>query len=75
LIILIYVDDLLITSSLNFSIVEIKTALHKWFSMTDMGLLNLFLGLEINQSGSGFTISQPKYAMTNLQTEKKHNSR
>lgn len=51
----------LITCSLAFVITEIKTALHKWFSMTNMGLLNFFPGLEINQSGSRITISQPKY--------------
>eukprot|EP00253_Pinus_taeda_P023541 PITA_23541 len=32
------------------------------FSMTDMGLLNFFLGLEIHHRDSSITISQPKYA-------------
>ena len=63
LIIVLYVDDLLITGSSAFVITKIKIALHKRFSMTDMGLLNFFLGLDINQSDStGITISQPKYA-------------
>eukprot|EP00253_Pinus_taeda_P025750 PITA_25750 len=62
LIIVLYVDDLLITGSSTFVITNIKTALHKRFSMTDMGLLNFFLGLEIHQHDSGITISQPKYA-------------
>eukprot|EP00253_Pinus_taeda_P002436 PITA_02436 len=62
LIIVLYVDDLLITGSSASVITNIKTALHKWFSMTDMGLLNFFLGLEIHQRDSGITISQPKYA-------------
>ena len=56
-----YVDDLLITGSSTSVITEIKTAFHKRFSMTDTGLLNFFLGLEINQSCSGITISQPRY--------------
>eukprot|EP00253_Pinus_taeda_P003537 PITA_03537 len=62
LIIVLYVDDLLITGSSASVITNIKTALHKQFSMTDMGLLNFFLGLEIHQRDSGITISQPKYA-------------
>ena len=62
LIIVLYVDDILITCISTSIIIEIKTALHKQFSMSDIGLLNFFLGLEINQSGSGITISQPKYA-------------
>eukprot|EP00253_Pinus_taeda_P022063 PITA_22063 len=62
LIIVLYVDDLLITVSSTSVITNIKNALHKWFSMTDMGLLNFFLGLEIHQRDSGITISQPKYA-------------
>lgn len=62
LIIVLYVDDLLIMGSSASVITNIKTALHKRFSMTDMGLLNFFLGLEIHQRDSGITISQPKYA-------------
>eukprot|EP00253_Pinus_taeda_P025994 PITA_25994 len=62
LIIVLYVDDLLITGSSTSAITNIKTALHKQFSMTDMGLLHFFLGLEIHQRDSGITISQPKYA-------------
>eukprot|EP00253_Pinus_taeda_P034571 PITA_34571 len=61
-IIVLYVDDLLITGSSASVITNIKTTLHKRFSMTDMGLLNFFLGLEIHQRDSGITISQPKYA-------------
>eukprot|EP00253_Pinus_taeda_P036552 PITA_36552 len=57
-----YVDDLLITGSSASVITNIKTSLHKRFSMTVMGLLNFFLGLEIHQRDSGITISQPKYA-------------
>lgn len=62
LIIVLYVDDLLITGSSASVITNIKIALHKRFSMIDMGLLNFFIGLEIHQSDSRITISQPKYA-------------
>ena len=62
LLIVLYVDDLLITGDSCSIIVETKASLHDTFSVIDMGLLNFFLGLEINQSESGVTVSQSKYA-------------
>lgn len=47
-ILVLYVDDLLITGSSNSPIVAIKYILHDMFSMTDMGPIHFFLGLEIN---------------------------
>ena len=49
LIILLYVDDILITGSTLASIAFIKTALHDAFEMSDLGLLRQFLGLEISK--------------------------
>ena len=43
LIIVLYIDDILITGTSSFVITEIKTALHKLFCITDMGLLNFSL--------------------------------
>ena len=60
--IVLYVDDLLIIGSLASSIATVKTTLHGKFSMTDMGLLHYFLGLEISQNDSGINMSQSKYA-------------
>eukprot|EP00253_Pinus_taeda_P028528 PITA_28528 len=39
-----------------------KSALHNRFSMTDLGLLHYFLGLEVSQSTSGINTAQSKYA-------------
>ena len=39
LLIVLYVDDLLITESSTNDIASIKNALHNSFSMTDLGLL------------------------------------
>ena len=36
------------------------------FEMTDMGLMNFFLGIEVQQSESGIFISQSKHASTVL---------
>jgi hypothetical protein len=37
--------------------------LHDRFSMSDMGLLHYFLGLEVSQSTSGIKMAQTKYAL------------
>jgi hypothetical protein len=44
------------------TIVVVKDILHDRFSMTDMGPLHFFLGLEINQDALGIKLSQTKYA-------------
>jgi hypothetical protein len=62
LLLVMYLDDLLITSCSNLVIVAIKKILHDRFFMTDMGLLHFFLGLEISQDTSGIKLSQAKYA-------------
>eukprot|EP00253_Pinus_taeda_P024971 PITA_24971 len=62
LILVLYVDDLLITGSSASSIATVKRALHDRFLMTDMGTLHFFLGLEIIQDAIGIKLSQAKYA-------------
>eukprot|EP00253_Pinus_taeda_P031040 PITA_31040 len=62
LILVLYVDDLLITGSSASTIATVKRALHDRFLMTDMGPLHLFLGLEISQDATGIKFSQAKYA-------------
>eukprot|EP00253_Pinus_taeda_P020737 PITA_20737 len=62
LILVLYVDDLLITGSSASSIATIKRTLHDRFLMTDMGPLHFFLGLEISQDATGIKLSQAKYA-------------
>ena len=53
LLLVLYIDDLLITGFSNSTIVAVKRILHDRFLMMDMGLLKFFLGLEINQDASG----------------------
>eukprot|EP00253_Pinus_taeda_P035682 PITA_35682 len=62
LILVLYVDDLLITGSSVSAIAAVKRALHDRFLMTDMGPLHFFLGLEISQDATGIKLSQAKYA-------------
>ena len=62
LILVLYVDDLMITDSSVSAIVALKRALHDRFLMTDMGPLHFFLGLEISQDATGIKLSQAKCA-------------
>jgi hypothetical protein len=57
-----YVDDILITNNSVSTISSVKGIIHDRFSMTDMGPLHLFLGLEIIQDASGIKIYHAKYA-------------
>eukprot|EP00253_Pinus_taeda_P011895 PITA_11895 len=62
LILVLYVDDLLITDSLASAIATVKRALHDRFFMMDMGPLHFFLSLEIREDATGIKLSQAKYA-------------
>jgi hypothetical protein len=62
LLLVLYVDDLLITGCSTLAIVAVKRILHDRFFMTYMGPLHFFLGLEISQDGSGIKLFQAKYA-------------
>ena len=61
IIIVLYVDELLITGSIVASISTIKNALHNAFEMSDLGLLKQFLGLKIEQNYDGIMVTQYKY--------------
>ena len=61
LIIVLYVDDLILTSD-ELLIHSCKEDLAKEFEMKDLGLLHYFLGLEIWQRKGGLFVSQGKYA-------------
>jgi hypothetical protein len=62
LLLVMYVDDLLITGCSSSTIVAVKRILHDKFFMMDMGPLHFFLGLEISQDASSIKLSQVKYA-------------
>jgi hypothetical protein len=57
LLLVLYVDDLLITSFSTPMIVAVKRILPDRFLMMEMGPLDLFLGLEIIQDASGIKLS------------------
>jgi hypothetical protein len=58
----VYVDDLIICGPNSKNITAFKEQMKKLFSMSDLGLLSYYLGLEVNQEGSTITICQGAYA-------------
>ena len=70
MIIVLNVDDLLITGRSKDKISSLKGAMKQAFSMTDLGLLSQFLGLEIAQTKAGIKVHQSKYALYFLNNSK-----
>jgi histone deacetylase 1/2 len=62
-----YIDDLVITKS-NVDInLDLKKQLVDTFEMTNLGLLHLFLGIQVLHMDDGIFISQPKYVWNILE--------
>lgn len=62
IIVLVYVDDILVTSSDEAYISEFIKKLGTQFVMKDLGSLSYFLGIEVLHLDSGILLSQTKYA-------------
>ena len=60
---LVYVDDIVITSPSIAEIDELKLFLHSQFKLKDFGVLKYFLGLEIARSINGIVLSQRHYTL------------
>uniref|UniRef100_A0A2N9EWS2 Protein kinase domain-containing protein n=1 Tax=Fagus sylvatica TaxID=28930 RepID=A0A2N9EWS2_FAGSY len=61
ILLLLYVDDMIITGDDLSGIQELKAFLSQNFEMKDLGHLSYFLGLEITSSDDGFYLTQAKY--------------
>ncbi|GKU92332.1 hypothetical protein SLEP1_g6075 [Rubroshorea leprosula] len=59
---LLYVDDMIITGDDISSIHDLKQFLSHKFEMKDLSVLSYFLGLEVTSSNDGYFFSQTKYA-------------
>lgn len=66
-VVLIYVDDIVITGSNEKCISQLKFLLHQKFSIKDLGILKYFLGLEVAYSKKGIFLNQRKYVLDLLQ--------
>eukprot|EP00253_Pinus_taeda_P014360 PITA_14360 len=58
IILVLYVDDLILTGSDPILINHVKSSLKKQFEMTDLGHLHYVLGLQVLQSKEGISLSQ-----------------
>jgi hypothetical protein len=68
--VLIYVDDILITSSSSPIIHDLLAALHNEFAVKDLGKLHFFLGIEVVPSSDGYILSQQRYIVDLLKRTK-----
>jgi len=62
-ILLVYVDDVLITGTDDKEIQKVKDFLDTTFTIKDLGLAKYFLGIEIARCPEGLYLNQRKYAM------------
>ncbi|XP_075112178.1 uncharacterized protein LOC142182120 [Nicotiana tabacum] len=61
--VLVYVDDLLVTGNSPSLILQTRNDLKLKFKIKDLGELNFFLGIEFARSKQGIVMSQRKYAL------------
>lgn len=62
-VILIYVDDIIISRNSDSEIQSLQKLLSTYFNMKDLGCLRYFLGIEVDRSSAGFFLSQKKYTI------------
>jgi hypothetical protein len=65
-IVAVYVDDLIIMSSLSRKLDAIKKALMERFKMKDMGAIHYCLGVSVIQSSDGMWLHQKQYVLSML---------
>ena len=61
-VLLVYVDDIVITDSDFALLAQLKTHISKSFHMKDLMPLTYFLGIEVHRSPFGISPNQHKYA-------------
>ncbi|CAN6689733.1 unnamed protein product [Malus baccata var. baccata] len=70
LVVLIYVDNLIITGDNMDEITSLKKVIHKQFAIKDLGRLKYFLGIEMATFSKGLFLNQWKYVMDFLHDSK-----
>eukprot|EP00252_Welwitschia_mirabilis_P002409 TRINITY_DN1235_c0_g1_i6.p1 TRINITY_DN1235_c0_g1~~TRINITY_DN1235_c0_g1_i6.p1 ORF type:complete len:1428 (+),score=264.56 TRINITY_DN1235_c0_g1_i6:585-4868(+) len=64
---IVYVDDIVVTGNDLEEIARLKKLLAQEFDIKDLGKLQYFLGIEVARSGKGIFISQMKYILDLLE--------
>ena len=67
LLVLVYVEDIIVTGSHSTQVTHLIQQLHLQFSLKDLGPLHYFLGLKVHRTSTSIHLSQAKY-ITNLPT-------
>ena len=66
ILLVLYVDDIVITESDSKGISSLKSFIHSQFHTKDLEMLRYFLGIEVMQSKHGIFVSQNKYVLNLL---------
>jgi hypothetical protein len=69
---LVYVDDIIITSSSQVVVMALLGDMGSNFALKDLGDLHYFLGIQVTRRPDGLCLSQEKYAMEVLQKAGMH---
>ncbi|CAL2265124.1 unnamed protein product [Prunus armeniaca] len=75
LVVLIYVDDLIVTGENADEINNLKWNLQQKFSIKDLGVLKYFLGIEMATSHKGLFLNQRNYVLDLLNESSMHDSK
>ena len=62
-VLIMYVDDIILTGDDNEGIVKLKEAITKEFEIKDLGNLKYFCGMEFARSKEGIVVNQRKYVI------------
>ncbi|KAL9273608.1 Retrovirus-related Pol polyprotein from transposon RE1-like protein [Drosera capensis] len=63
ILVMIYVDDMIVTGNDPTHIEQVKTFIRSKFGIKDLGKLKYFLGIEVPRSRTGLFLSQRKYTL------------
>ena len=61
--VLVYVDDIIVTSNMTTAITDLILKLQQEFAMKDLGPLSYFLGIQVQRSAQGIHLHQSKYVV------------
>ncbi|RVW51460.1 Retrovirus-related Pol polyprotein from transposon TNT 1-94 [Vitis vinifera] len=67
ILLVVYVDDIVITGNDHAGIYDLKAFMHSKFHTKDLGELKYFLGIEVSRSKKGMFLSQRKYVLDLLE--------